>query len=133
MKRGSLTLGWGMAACTWDARRFNAEASVQLTADGIARVATNTQDIGTGMYTALAVIVSELTGLPIDRIDVSLGDSLLPPGPLSGGSRATASVVPAVLEATRGAMQAALEAAVSAPNPLFTNTKTDELQFQRAR
>jgi len=30
-------------------------------------------------------------------------------------------------------MQAALEAAVSAPNPLFTNTKTDELQFQRAR
>ena len=133
MKRGGLTLGWGMAACTWDARRFNAEASVQLTVDGIARIATNTQDIGTGMYTALAVIVSELTGLPVDRIDVSLGDSLLPPGPLSGGSRATASVVPAVLEATRGAIRAALEAAVSAPNPLFVNTKADELQFQQAK
>ena len=133
MKRGGLTLGWGMAACTWDARRFDAEASVQLTVDGIARVATNTQDIGTGMYTALAVIVSERTGLPVDRIDVSLGDSMLPPGPLSGGSRATASVVPAVLEATRGAMQAALEAAVSTPNPLFANTKAEELQCQQAK
>jgi len=133
MKRDGLTLGWGMAACTWDARRFDAEASVQLTVDGIARVATNTQDIGTGMYTALAVIVSELTGLPVERIEVSLGDSLLPPGPLSGGSRATASVVPAVLEATRGAMQSALEAAISAPNRLFPGRRVEDLQFQRGK
>jgi xanthine dehydrogenase YagR molybdenum-binding subunit len=133
MKRGGLTLGWGMAACTWDARRFDAEASVQLTVDGIARVATNTQDIGTGMYTALAVIVSELTGLPVERIEVSLGDSLLPPGPLSGGSRATASVVPAVMEATRGAIQAALEAATAAPNPLFPRVRVEDLWFQEGK
>jgi len=48
MKRDGLTLGWGMASCAWIAARFAAEASVQLRDDGTARVASATQDIGTG-------------------------------------------------------------------------------------
>src|SRR5262249_43739918 len=48
MKRDGLTLGWGMASCSWVAARFPAEASVQLRDDGTARVACATQDIGTG-------------------------------------------------------------------------------------
>lgn len=58
MKRDNLTLGWGMAGCTWLAARFSAEASVQLRDDGSARVASATQDIGTGTYTILAQLVS---------------------------------------------------------------------------
>ena len=54
MKRDGLTLGWGMAGCSWIAARFPAEASVQLRDDGTARVACATQDIGTGTYTILA-------------------------------------------------------------------------------
>src|SRR5262249_26291408 len=53
MKRHGLTLGWGMASCSWVAARFPAEASVQLRDDGTVRVACATQDIGTGMYTIL--------------------------------------------------------------------------------
>jgi xanthine dehydrogenase YagR molybdenum-binding subunit len=60
------------------------------------RVACATQDIGTGTYTILAQVVSAKTGVPLDRISVVLGDTSLPPGPLSGGSMATASVIPAV-------------------------------------
>src|SRR5207302_1894261 len=42
MKRDGLTLGWGMAGCSWLAARLAAEASVQLRDDGTARVATAT-------------------------------------------------------------------------------------------
>ena len=85
MQRDGLTLGWGMAGCAWIAARFPAEASVQLRDDGTARVACGTQDIGTGMYTILAQLASQKTGLPLDKIEVALGDTALPPGPLSGG------------------------------------------------
>ena len=42
MKRDGLTLGWGMAGCTWFAARFPAEATVQLRDDGTVRVACGT-------------------------------------------------------------------------------------------
>jgi xanthine dehydrogenase YagR molybdenum-binding subunit len=99
MKRDGLTLGWGMAGCSWIATRAAAEANVQLRDDGTARVACGTQDIGTGTYTILAQLASEKTGVPLDRVEVALGDTSLPEGPTSGGSMATASVVPAVLAA----------------------------------
>ena len=34
----------------------------------------------------LALVVAEATGIPIEKIDVRLGDTTLPPGPISGGS-----------------------------------------------
>src|SRR5262249_33896382 len=49
MKRDGLTLGWGMAGCSWIAARFDSAASIQLRDDGTCRVASATQDIGTGM------------------------------------------------------------------------------------
>src|ERR1700720_644367 len=96
MKRDGLTLGWGMAGCSWMAARFSADASVQLRDDGTARVACATQDIGTGMYTILAQLVSQKTGVRLLKVDVALGDTALPEGPISGGSAATESVIPAV-------------------------------------
>src|SRR5467141_2957107 len=93
MKRDGLTLGWGMTGCSWVAARFSAAASVQLRDDGTARVACATQDIGTGMYTIPAQLASQKTGVPLAKVEVVLGDTALPEGPLSGGSMATASVV----------------------------------------
>src|SRR5262249_56334290 len=92
MKRDGLTLGWGMASCAWIAARFPAEATVHLRDDGTARVACATQDIGTGTYTILAQLAAHKTGLPLDKVEAVLGDTSLPPGPLSGGSMATGSV-----------------------------------------
>src|SRR5256714_726934 len=104
MKRDGLTLGWGMAGCSWIAARFPAEASVQLRDDGTARVACGTQDIGTGTYTVLAQIASQKTGVPLGKIEVALGDTSLPPGPISGGSMATGSGIPAVFAAADSAV-----------------------------
>src|SRR5438309_955113 len=119
MKRDGLTLGWGMAGCTWMAARFPAEATVHLRDDGTVRVACGTQDIGTGTYTNLAQIASQKTGVPLDKIEVALGDTSLPPGPISGGSMATSSVIPAVWAAADSAIESLLKIATSTPGTPF--------------
>ena len=131
MRRDGLTIGWGMAACAWGAERFPAEASVELRTDGTARVAIATQDIGTGMYTVLALVTAETIGIPVERIEVRLGDTILPPGPLSGASRATASVIPAVIEAARQAIQAVLASAASQTATLFNGVPKEDLSFAK--
>ncbi|HEX4036493.1 MAG TPA: xanthine dehydrogenase family protein molybdopterin-binding subunit [Acidobacteriaceae bacterium] len=119
MKKGSEILGWGMATATWHAGRGTATVRVRLNADGTALASCATQDIGTGTYTIFAQIVSEKTGIPLDKIQVALGNSSLPPGPTSGGSTVTATVSPAVSQATQGAVQRVIAAAQSIPNSPF--------------
>jgi xanthine dehydrogenase YagR molybdenum-binding subunit len=133
MKRDGLTLGWGMAGCSWIATRAAAEANVQLRDDGTARVACGTQDIGTGTYTILAQLASEKTGVPLDKVEVALGDTSLPEGPLSGGSMATASVVPAVLAAADNAIASLLTIATTMPGTQFEKRKIEELAFEGGR
>ncbi|HEY2827230.1 MAG TPA: xanthine dehydrogenase family protein molybdopterin-binding subunit, partial [Pirellulales bacterium] len=130
MKRDGLTLGWGMASCAWIAARFPAEASLHLRDDGTVRVACGTQDIGTGTYTILAQLASEKTGVPLEKIEAVLGDTLLPPGPLSGGSMATGSVVPAVFSAADHAIASLLTIATNTPGSPFEKRKSEELTFQ---
>jgi xanthine dehydrogenase YagR molybdenum-binding subunit len=134
-KVGSMTtengeiLGWGMATCTWPAHQRSAEVRVRLLADGTARASCATQDIGTGTYTVFAEIVSDKTGIPVDQIQVVLGDSALPPGPTSGGSSATATVIPAIIKATENAVQAVLKAAAKAPNSPFEKADPKTLKM----
>ena len=127
MKRDGLTLGWGVGACSWPGLRFSADATVDLRADGTARVACGTQDIGTGTYTILAQIVAEHTGIALDKIEVGLGDTALPLGPVSGGSAATASVIPAVSDAVREAIKTLLARAAKIEGSPFAGAKADEL------
>jgi xanthine dehydrogenase YagR molybdenum-binding subunit len=133
MKRDGLTLGWGMAGCSWVAARFSADATVQLRDDGTSRVACATQDIGTGTYTILAQLASQKTGVPLDKIDVALGDSALPEGPLSGGSMATASVVNAVFAAADSTIASLLTVATMTPGSPFENRAAADLAFEGGR
>jgi xanthine dehydrogenase YagR molybdenum-binding subunit len=133
MKRDGLILGWGMAGCSWLAGRFAAEASVQLRDDGTARVACATQDIGTGTYTILAQLASQKTGVPLDKVEVALGDTSLPKGPLSGGSLATGSVVPAVFQAADNVIVSLLTIATTTPGSPFEKRKPGELAFEGGR
>src|SRR2546425_9748828 len=130
MRRHGLTLGWGMAGCSWIAARFPAEASVQLRDDGTARVACATQDIGTGTYTILAQLTSQKTGGPLDKVEVALGDTSLPAGPVSGGSMVTGSVVPAIFAAADGASASLLAIASSTPGSPFEKRPTADLAFE---
>ena len=131
MRRDGLVVGWGVAAGSWAARRLATEIIVELHADATARVSTATQDIGTGTYTILAQMVANLTGIPLERIAVVIGDTRLPPGPLSGGSMVTASLVPAVTQAAQAAIQQLLVAAAQADNSPFNGQPVTELAFER--
>src|SRR6266436_2678891 len=133
MKRDGLILGWGTAGCAWVSARFPAEANVQLRDDGTARVASGTQDIGTGTYTILAQLASEKTGVPLDKVEVALGDTWLPEGPLSGGSMVTGSMVPAVFEAADKAIESLLTIATSGPGSPFQKRKPTDLAFEGGR
>jgi xanthine dehydrogenase YagR molybdenum-binding subunit len=115
---GDTIIGWGVGACSWPADRMPCSARVEFRADGTVRASCATQDIGTGTYTVIAQVVAHLTGLPLEKIDVKLGDTTLPPGPISGGSWVTASAAPAVAEATRDALKRLIAAAVDKQGPL---------------
>jgi xanthine dehydrogenase YagR molybdenum-binding subunit len=133
MKRDGLTLGWGMASCTWIASRFSCIARVELRDEGTARVTCATQDIGTGTYTILAQVAAEKLQLPVEKIEVVLGDSALPEGPISGGSMVTASVIPAVLSAAAKATESLLGVAAKTPGSKVAGKKPAELTFQGGR
>jgi xanthine dehydrogenase YagR molybdenum-binding subunit len=129
MKHDGLTLGWGVAACSWLAARIETEATVELLQDGSARVACGTQDIGGGTYTVMAQVVSHETGVPVNKVDVVLGDSSLPPGPISGGSWVTASMTPAVLGAARKAGKSLLLVAIKSDGSPFKGKKQEDLEL----
>ncbi len=133
MRNGDLIQGWGMATCTWPAGRHAAEVRVRLLADGTARASCATQDIGTGTYTVFAQVVSDKTGLPLGKIQVVLGDSALPPGPTSGGSSVTSTVLPAIVEATQKAVDAVIQVAVYTPNSPFQNVDAKTLKMTQGR
>jgi xanthine dehydrogenase YagR molybdenum-binding subunit len=126
MREGREILGWGFASAFWPAEREAAKVRIELRPDGTARVVCATQDIGTGTYTVFAQVVSELTSLPFEKIEVALGDSSLPPGPISGGSMVTASVTPAIALATRRALAQVFAAAVS-PGGHFSGEAAPDL------
>ena len=132
MRRDSMVLGWGVAACSWIAERFPAQVSVMFNADGNVRVASGTQDIGTGTYTVLGQMVAQLTGVELSRVKVVIGDTSLPPGPISGGSMATASLVPAAAQAAREAIGKLL-AAASEADAHFAHMSVDQLTFANGR
>ncbi|MGC1385686.1 MAG: xanthine dehydrogenase family protein molybdopterin-binding subunit [Candidatus Acidiferrales bacterium] len=133
MKRGDLTLGWGVACASWIAMRMPCKTSLQLNDDGSARISCATQDIGTGTYTIFAQVVNAKTGVPIDKIHVVLGDSSLPPGPISGGSWVTGTVIPSIANAADNAVKQLLDVAVNGTNSPFHRRDPKELEFSGGR
>lgn len=134
-KEGSddVILGWGMAGASWGAFRGPCQTSVALLNDGTARVSCGTQDVGTGTYTIFAQIVSDRTGIRVDKIRVVLGDSALPPGPTSGGSTATATVLPAIADATDRAVKVAIATAIATAESPFHGKPADSLAFSEGK
>jgi len=132
MRDGDGILGWGVAACSWIAERFAAEAAVTLLSDGTVRVASGTQDIGTGTYTVIAQMAAGLTGVDASKVKVVIGDSNLPPGPWSGGSMATGSMAPPLIQAVEQAGQHLIQIALDEGGK-FKGAKAEQLAFTQGR
>ena len=99
MRAGDTLIGWGMATATYPANIRPASATVRLDTSGNAVVEVATHEIGTGTGTILAQIAADALDMPVERVRCEIGDSALPPAPVSGGSSTAASVGSAVHEA----------------------------------
>lgn len=99
MQDGSELVGWGMATGMWDATFQKTSARARLSDNGDLLLETAASDIVTGTYTILAQIASDTLGVPVDQIQVKIGDSQLPKAPIEGGSWMAASAG-AAIEAT---------------------------------
>jgi xanthine dehydrogenase YagR molybdenum-binding subunit len=87
-------------------------AWVRVGADARVTVITAMQDIGTGTATAMAQIAAEELGVPLDRVEVALGDTARGPyATISAGSSTLPSMGPAVRSAAADAVRQILEIA----------------------
>jgi len=112
MRDGHSLIGMGMATATYPAYRAASSAIVRLNPDGSVFVGSATHEIGTGTYTVLAQIASEVLGIDLSRIEVKTGDTNLPPAIYSGGSLTVATVGSAVHAAAEQVKQQVVQSAI---------------------
>jgi len=95
-----------------------AEARLQLQADGTLLVRTGCSDLGGGAETAMAQLASEVTGVPLRAVRVHTGDTRLDPrGGMTTASRETFITGNAVVAAARAWRERVLEEAAEALGP----------------
>jgi xanthine dehydrogenase YagR molybdenum-binding subunit len=111
---GDDLIGYGYATAFYPTQVGPAECRVTLTPDLRAIVEVGTHEIGTGIRTVVAMTASDLLGLPLDAIEVNIGDSRLPAAPMSAGSNSTASVCTVVAKACEAIRQRIAQSAVKA-------------------
>jgi xanthine dehydrogenase YagR molybdenum-binding subunit len=99
MRDGDWLAGWGTATTLYPSNIAPATARVTLFPNGIAKVQVATHEIGQGVYTVCALVAADRLGIDPSVVTVELGDSDLPPAPVSGGSNSTASVSNAIVKA----------------------------------
>ncbi|MGP4788112.1 molybdopterin cofactor-binding domain-containing protein [Psychrobacter sp. 1Y11] len=94
---GDWWIGTGMSGTSRGNLLQPSEARAILQLDSLkelgvkAIIETDMTDIGTGSYTVFTQVAADLLGLPVDHIEMKLGDSDLPPASGSGGSFGAAS------------------------------------------
>jgi xanthine dehydrogenase YagR molybdenum-binding subunit len=82
---GRWLVGMGVAAAFRNNINEKSAARVRLDRFGKVTVETDMTDIGTGSYTIIAQTAAEMMGVPLEQVDVRLGDSLFPVSAGSGG------------------------------------------------
>jgi CO/xanthine dehydrogenase Mo-binding subunit len=103
--------GVGVAVGGWGGAFGAAAALCRVEPDGSLTVQIGTVDIS-GSSTGLALLAAEVFGVPLDKVQVELGDTAsAPQGPVAGGSITTGTVGYAVSAAAADAKRQVLEIA----------------------
>jgi xanthine dehydrogenase YagR molybdenum-binding subunit len=75
--------GLGLAIHTWGGRGHESNCALSIHSDGSVNIKIGSQDLGTGTRTAILIVAGETLGLPIEKIQLNLGDNQYP---ADGGS-----------------------------------------------
>ena len=112
---GPIKTGIGMSSqIWWGGGGPPSYATLKLNRDGSVQIISGTQDLGTGTYTIIAQVAAEVLNIPIEKIEVIIGDTdVAPYSGSSGGSTTAPSVSPAVRDAAEQ-MKAKLFSAAAA-------------------
>ena len=105
---GGVVRGVGLSFHTWGGRGHNSDCDLTIHPDGSVELKMGSQDLGTGTRTCILVIAADTLGIPIDAIQLLIGDTTYPPSGGSGGS----TTIGGVSSSTR-------RAAVDARDALF--------------
>jgi xanthine dehydrogenase YagR molybdenum-binding subunit len=130
---GEWLIGWGCATALYPTHTATATARVRLMSNGEVRVQTAAHEIGNGAYTVIGQAAAERLGVPLAKVSVELGDSDLPPAPVAGGSRTTASTCSAVLKASDAIRDKLFRAALAANDGPFAGRNAAELSLASGR
>jgi CO/xanthine dehydrogenase Mo-binding subunit len=94
--------GWGIALYDRGAPEGKASSALTLESDGRVTILTGVPDVGPGYYTVSQQIVSEVLGLPPEKVGIAFRDTdSLPFDPGTGGSKQTNTSAHAVHQSAR--------------------------------
>ncbi|GAB3569801.1 xanthine dehydrogenase family protein molybdopterin-binding subunit [Amycolatopsis endophytica] len=94
-------VGTGVAASVYPART-NPGSTANVRFDGGRYVVEiGAADLGTGAWTVLPQIAADALGVPVEEVDVRIGDTDYPKATVAGGSTGTATWGSAIVEAAR--------------------------------
>lgn len=125
---GNLARGSGLSLHTWGGRGHESQCDCTIHPDGSVDVKMGTQDIGTGTRTTIVIVTAETLGLPIEAINLQIGDTQYPPSGASGGSTTPG-----------GVSSSSRRAAVDARDALFAkvapslNAQPEELEAKNGK
>ncbi|MEO7598192.1 MAG: xanthine dehydrogenase family protein molybdopterin-binding subunit [Opitutus sp.] len=101
-REGRWLVGMGVAGAFRNNLLTKSAARVRVDRSGRVTVETDMTDIGTGSYTVIAQTAAEVMGVPLEQVDVRLGDSSFPvscgSGGQWGGNNSTAGVYAACMK-----------------------------------
>ena len=98
---GRWLVGYGVASSTYPHMVNPGNEAAISHRSGRFSVRIAATDIGTGAWTALTLIAADALGVAADRIDLQIGDSVLPKATVAGGSSGTSSWGSAIVSAAR--------------------------------
>jgi xanthine dehydrogenase YagR molybdenum-binding subunit len=105
---GNLARGLGLSLHTWGGRGHESNCDFSIHPDGSVEIKMGSQDLGTGTRTCILIVAAETLGIPLEAINLYIGDTMYPSSGGSGGS----TTIGGVSSSTR-------RAAVDARDALF--------------
>src|SRR5437588_59209 len=120
---GGVVRGVGLSFHTWGGRGHNSDCDLTIHPDGSVELKMGSQDLGTGTRTCILVVAADTLGIPLDAIQLLIGDTTYPPSGGSGGS----TTIGGVSSSTRRAAVDARDALFAKVAPAL-NAQPDQLE-----
>jgi xanthine dehydrogenase YagR molybdenum-binding subunit len=84
--QGVVKTGMGLSLHTWGGRGHDSNCDLTINPDGSVEIKMGTQDLGTGTRTCILIVAADTLGIPMENIDLKIGDTRYPQSGGSGGS-----------------------------------------------